>query len=64
MTMISFLDSRLSILNLVNHFSIYLRPTKAKFYDYTFALITLFHVYHQVLDHHDLQFYVQALSLL
>ena len=49
--MISPLDSRLSILNLVNHFSTHLRPAKVKPYVYTFALITLLLVYH-----HDLHF--------
>ena len=46
MTVISPLDSRLSILNLVNHFSTHLRPEKIKPYVYTFALITLLLVYH------------------
>ena len=49
MTMISPLDSRLSILNPVNHFSTQLRTEKAKLYVYTFALITLLLVYY-----HDL----------
>jgi len=51
MTVISPLDSRLSILNPVNHFSTQLRPAKVKPYVYTFALITLLLVYH-----HDLHF--------
>ena len=51
MTMISPLDSWLSILNPVNHFSTQLRPTKVKPYAYTFAFITLLLVYH-----HDLHF--------
>ena len=51
MTVISPLDSRLSILNPVNHFFTQLRPAKAKSYVYTFALITLLLVYH-----HDLHF--------
>ena len=49
MTVIFPLDSRLSILNSVNHFYTHLRPTKAKPYVYTFALFTFFLVYH-----HDL----------
>jgi len=51
MTVISPLDSRLSILNPVKHFSTHLRPAKAKPYFYTFALITLLLVYH-----HNLHF--------
>jgi len=51
MTVISPLDSRLSILNPVNHFSTHLRPAKVKLYVYTFALITFLLVYH-----HDLHF--------
>jgi len=51
MTVISSLDSQLSILNLVNHFSTQLRLAKTKPYVYTFALITLLLVYH-----HDLRF--------
>ena len=51
MTVISPLDSQLSILNPVNHFSTHLRPAKVKPYVYTFALITLLLVYH-----HDLYF--------
>jgi len=47
MTVISPLDSRLSILNSVNHFSTQLRLAKVKPYVYTFALITLLLVYHQ-----------------
>ena len=49
MTVISPLDSWLSILNPVDHFSTHLRPAKVKPYVYTFALITLLLVYH-----HDL----------
>jgi len=49
--MISPLDSRLSILNPVNHFSTQLILAKAKPYVYTFALITLLLVYH-----HDVHF--------
>ena len=49
MTVISPLDSRLSILNPVNHFCAHLRAAKVKPYVYTFALITLLLVYH-----HDL----------
>jgi len=51
MTMISPLDSRLPILNLVKHFSTQLRPAETKPYVYTFALITLLLIYH-----HDLHF--------
>ena len=51
MTVISPLDSRLSIINPVNYFSTHLRPAKAKPYVYTFALITLLLVYH-----HDFHF--------
>jgi len=51
MTVISPLDSRLSILNPVKHFSTQLRPAKGKPYVYTFALITLLPIYH-----HDLYF--------
>jgi len=51
MTVISPLDSRPTILNPVNYFSTQLRPAKVKPYVYTFALITLFLVYH-----HDLHF--------
>ena len=47
--MISPLDSWLSILN----------PA----YGYTFVLITLLVVHHQMLDHYDLHFHVQAPSL-
>jgi hypothetical protein len=54
--MIAPLDSRLSILDPVNYFSTHLRPAKAKPYGYTFALITLFHVYLLMLDHHDHHF--------
>ena len=50
MTMISPLDSRLSILNPVNHFSAH-PPTKVKLYDYTFAMITLL-----IVCHNDLHF--------
>jgi len=46
MIVISPLDSWLSILNPVNHFSTQLRPAKAKPYVYTFALITFLLVYH------------------
>jgi hypothetical protein len=58
MTVIVPLDSRLSIQNSVNHFSTHLRLAKAKSYGYTFTLITIFLVHHQVLDQHDLQFHV------
>ena len=51
MTVIFPLDSRLSILNPVNHFSSQLRLAKVKPYVYTFVLITLLFVYH-----HDLYF--------
>jgi hypothetical protein len=56
LTVIAPLDSRLSILNPINHFSTHLRPAKAKPYDYTFALITLFHVHLHMLDHLDHHF--------
>jgi hypothetical protein len=38
LTVIAPLDSRLCILNPVNHFSPHLRPAKGKPYGYTFAL--------------------------
>jgi hypothetical protein len=50
------LDSRLCILNPVNHFSTHLRPAKEKPYGYTFALIPLFHVHLLMLDHHNHHF--------
>ena len=53
------LDSRLSILNPVNHFSTQLRPTKAKPYVYTFALLALLLVYH-----HDLYFMLHAFVIM
>jgi len=59
MTVISPLDSWLCILNLVNHFSTQLRPAKVKSYVYTFALITLLHVYH-----HDLHFMLHPLVIM
>jgi hypothetical protein len=40
------LDSRLSIINLVNHFSTHLWTGKRESYDYTFALIISFLVHH------------------
>jgi len=51
MTVISPLDSRLFILNPVNHLSTHLRPAKVKSYVYTFALIPLL-----LVCHHDLHF--------
>ena len=61
--MISSLDIQLTILSPVNHFSTHLSQVKAKPYGYTFDLITLLLVHHQVLDHHDLYFHVHAPSL-
>ena len=59
MTMISPLDSRLSVLNMVNHFSTQLRPAKAKPYVYTFAFITLLLIYH-----HDLHFMLHLFAIM
>jgi hypothetical protein len=52
MTVIAPLDSRLSILNPVNHFSTHLETGKRKSYHYTFALIISFYVHHHYLQVH------------
>jgi hypothetical protein len=52
MTVIAPLDSRLSILNPINHFYTHLETGKRKSYHYTFALIISFHVHHHYLQVH------------
>jgi hypothetical protein len=61
--MIAPLDSRLTILNLISHFSTHLRSTKGKSYEYTFALIILLRVHLQVLVLHDHHLHIHALLL-
>jgi hypothetical protein len=61
--MIAPLDSQLTILNLVNHFSTHLRLAKEKPYEYTFALIILLQVHLQVLVLHDHHLHINALLL-
>jgi hypothetical protein len=61
MTVIAPLDSRLTILNPINHFSTHLRPAKGKSYEYTFALIILLRVHLQVLVLHDHHLHIHAL---
>jgi hypothetical protein len=63
MTVIAPLDSRLKILNPVNHFSTHLRPAKEKPYEYTFALIILLRVHLQVIVLHDHHLHIHALLL-